>query len=99
MNKFIEKDKNNRLLFLKYEKERKILKSICKTVNLNKVLKKKAQFNLSKLPKNSSIVRLRNRCMITGRGRFIFTGFNLSRLTLRKLGFEGKIPYLRKSSW
>jgi succinate dehydrogenase (ubiquinone) iron-sulfur subunit len=99
MNKFIEKDKKNRLNVLKYEKERKILKSICKNVNLTKVLRKKAFYDLAKLPKDSSVVRLRNRCMITGRGRFTFTGFNLSRLTLRKLACEGKLPFIQKSSW
>jgi ribosomal protein S14 len=99
MNKFIEKDKNNRLKFVKYEKERKILKSIYKNVNLTKELRIKAHYNLSKLPKDSSIVRLRNRCMLTGRGRFTFTGFNLSRLTLRKLAHEGKIPFIQQSSW
>jgi succinate dehydrogenase (ubiquinone) iron-sulfur subunit len=99
MKKYKIKDNKKRLNFLKYEKIRKILTAVRKNVILPLSLREKAFFNLSKLPKDSSIVRLRNRCMVTGRARFIFTGFNLSRLTLRQLAFEGKIPYIRKSSW
>ena len=54
---------------------------------------------LQKLPKNSSPVRLKNRCEITGRGRGCMRDFGLSRIKFRELANEGKIPGVKKSSW
>jgi len=54
---------------------------------------------LSKLPRNSNPVRLKNRCSVTGRARGFYRKFGLSRLTFRKLALEGKIPGIRKASW
>lgn len=54
---------------------------------------------LQKLPKNSSPVRVKNRCNITGRGRGYMSDFGLSRIKFRELANEGKIPGVRKSSW
>ncbi len=56
-------------------------------------------FGLQKLPKNSSPVRLRNRCGVTGRGRGVYRKFMLCRNVLRQMALEGKIPGLRKASW
>ena len=58
-----------------------------------------AQQQLAKLPRNSSPVRVRNRCAITGRPRAYFSRFGVSRLTLRELALSGKIPGITKSSW
>jgi small subunit ribosomal protein S14 len=54
---------------------------------------------LDKLPKNSSKVRLRNRCALTGRGRGFVRMFGVSRIKFRDLATEGKIPGVTKSSW
>ena len=54
---------------------------------------------LQKLPRNSSAVRLRNRCMLTGRPRAYYRKFGLCRIELRRLALEGKIPGIRKASW
>lgn len=54
---------------------------------------------LDKLPKNSSKVRLRNRCALTGRGRGYIRMFGISRIKFRDLASEGKIPGVTKSSW
>ena len=54
---------------------------------------------LDKLPKNSSKVRLRNRCALTGRGRGFIRMFGVSRIKFRDLATEGKIPGVTKSSW
>ena len=54
---------------------------------------------LDKLPKNSSKVRLRNRCALTGRGRGFNRMFGVSRIKFRDLATEGKIPGVTKSSW
>jgi len=54
---------------------------------------------LQKLPRNSSTVRLRNRCSQTGRPRAFYRKFGLCRNQLRQLALEGKIPGVRKASW
>lgn len=54
---------------------------------------------LSKLPRNSSKVRMRNRCKITGRARSYSRQFGISRLVLREWALYGKIPGLTKASW
>jgi small subunit ribosomal protein S14 len=59
----------------------------------------KAQAKLTKLPKNSSPIRARNRCSITGRPRAYVGRFGLSRITFRELATQGKIPGVTKSSW
>ena len=54
---------------------------------------------LQELPKNSSPVRLRNRCSITGRPRGYMRFFGLSRVTFREMALFGKIPGVKKDSW
>ncbi len=54
---------------------------------------------LDKLPKNSSKVRLHNRCAITGRGKGYMRFFGVSRLVFREMALEGKIPGVKKASW
>lgn len=54
---------------------------------------------LQQLPRNSSPVRLKNRCAITGRSRGYMRAFGLSRILFRELAREGKIPGVKKASW
>ncbi|MDB5035078.1 MAG: 30S ribosomal protein S14 [Candidatus Kapaibacterium sp.] len=54
---------------------------------------------LQKLPRNSSPVRLRNRCSMTGRPRGYYRKFGLCRNMFRMMALEGKIPGIRKASW
>jgi len=54
---------------------------------------------LQKLPKNSSRVRMHNRCLITGRPRGYMRQFGISRVLFRKMALEGKIPGITKASW
>jgi small subunit ribosomal protein S14 len=54
---------------------------------------------LQKLPLNSSPVRLRNRCIVTGKGKGIFRKYGLCRNQFRQLALEGKIPGVKKASW
>ena len=58
-----------------------------------------AQRKLNKLPRDSSKVRIRNRCAITGRPRAFIRRFGLSRLTFREMALDGRIPGVTKSSW
>ena len=63
-------------------------------------LKKAGDYEaLSKLPRNSSATRVRNRCVLTGRGRGVYEKFGLCRHMFRKLALEGKIPGVKKASW
>lgn len=54
---------------------------------------------LDKLPKNSSPVRLHNRCKLTGRPRGYMRTFGISRVTFRQMALDGKIPGVKKASW
>ncbi len=54
---------------------------------------------LQKLPKNSSYVRLHNRCSLTGRPRGYMRQFGISRVTFRKMALSGQIPGVKKASW
>ncbi len=94
-------NKNNRRIRLvtKYLKKRKELKKIIMDKKISLEERFKAQQKLSKLPRNSSKVRIMNRCQITGRPHGVYRKLKISRIALRKLGLEGKIPGIVKSSW
>ncbi len=63
-------------------------------------MKKAGDFEgLQTLPKNSSPVRVKNRCSITGRGRGYLRAFGLSRIQFREMARQGKIPGVKKASW
>jgi len=63
-------------------------------------LKKAGDYEaLRKLPRDSSATRVRNRCVLTGRGRGNYEKFGLCRNMFRKLALEGKLPGVRKASW
>ena len=83
----------------KYDKRRKKLKDIVRNKNLPLNERFAAQLKLSKLPKNSSKIRIRNRCEITGRPHGVYRKLRISRIALRQLGLQGKIPGMIKSSW
>ena len=94
-------NKNNRRIRLsnKFFKKRKELKKIIMDRKLPLEERFKAQQKLSKLPRNSSKIRVMNRCQITGRPHGVYRKLKISRIALRQLGLEGKIPGLVKSSW
>lgn len=97
-NKWI-KDQNLRSSFKKYEIRRLFLKYLLTNQKVDKNLQKIAQKLIAKLPKKSYSTRYRNLCMLTGRSRGVYRFFNLSRLKIKELGSQGKIPGLRQSSW
>ena len=101
MAKMSSINKNNRRIKLanKYYKKRKKLKNIVMDKKLSLEERFKAQQKLSKLPRNSAKIRVRNRCQITGRPHGVYRKLKISRIALRKLGLEGKIPGMVKSSW
>ena len=83
----------------KFFKKRQELKKIIKNRKLPLDERFKAQLKLSKLPRNSAKVRIRNRCEITGRPRGVYRKLKISRIALRELASMGKIPGMTKSSW
>ncbi len=81
-------------------RQEKRVKLVEKYAKLRKELKENGDYDaLQKLPKNSSPVRLNNRCMFTGRARSYYRKFGVSRLVLREMALKGEIPGLKKSSW
>ena len=101
MAKLSSINKNNKRIKLsnKYLKKRKELKKIIMNKKLSLEERFKAQQKLSSLPRNSSKIRVRNRCQITGRPHGVYRKLKISRIALRQLGLQGKIPGLVKSSW
>ena len=101
MAKLSSINKNNRRISLsnKFYKKREKLKKIIMNKKLPLEERFKAQQKLSKLPRNSAKVRIMNRCQVTGRPHGVYRKLKISRIALRKLGLEGKIPGMIKSSW
>ena len=101
MAKLSSINNNNKRIKLtkKYYEKRKKLKKIIMNKSLALEERFKAQQKLSKLPRNSAKIRIRNRCQITGRPHGVYRKLKISRIALRKLGLEGKIPGMIKSSW
>ena len=101
MAKLSSVNKNNKRIKLseKYFKKREKLKKIIMNKKLPLEERFKAQQKLSKLPRNSAKNRIRNRCQITGRPHGVYRKLKISRIALRQLGLQGKIPGMVKSSW
>jgi len=79
--------------------KREALKAIANNDSLPLEERFAARLKLAKLPRNSSPVRIRNRCELTGRPRGFYRKLKMSRIALRELGSQGYIPGLVKSSW
>ena len=81
-------------------RERKRAKMVAKYAALRQKLKDEGRWDeLDKLPKNSSPVRLHNRCRLTGRPKGYMRHFGICRVAFRKMALEGKIPGITKASW
>ena len=81
-------------------RERKREKLVARYAEKRKALKEAGDYvGLDKLPKNSSRVRLHNRCMLTGRPKGYMRKFGVSRVTFREMASDGKIPGVTKASW
>ena len=101
MAKLSSLNKNNKRIKLsnRYYQRREKLKKIVMDKKLPLEERFKAQQKLSKLPRNSAKNRVMNRCQITGRPHGVYRKLKISRIALRQLGLQGKIPGLVKSSW
>ena len=95
----IEKQKRREKLVKKNWEKRQALKKIILDVNCSDDERQAAIDKLNKMPRNTSPVRLRNRCLMTGRCRGYLRKFKMSRLCFRELASDGYIPGITKSSW
>lgn len=93
-----KEERRQRLVRLKWEK-RQELKAIIIDPTKSEEEKEQAQRKLNSMSRNSSPVRLRNRCRLTGRSRGYLRKFDLSRICFRELANMGKIPGVVKASW
>lgn len=95
----IEKNKRRQELVRQYAAKREALKAVANDRSLPIEEQFAARLKLAELPRNSSPVRVRNRCEVTGRPRAYYRKLKMSRVALRELGSLGLIPGLVKSSW
>tara|TARA_B100001123_G_C14895415_1_gene861632 strand:- start:149 stop:454 length:306 start_codon:yes stop_codon:yes gene_type:complete len=95
----IQKNSKRRLLVKKFQNKRMALKKQIKDKNLSIEERFKIQSKLNDLPRDSSRVRIRNRCQITGRSRAVYRKFGLSRIKIRELSMSGSLPGVIKASW
>ncbi len=95
----IEKNKRRVALAAQYADKRAALKATAEDESISEQERFAARLKLAELPRNSSATRVRNRCEMTGRPRAYYRKLKMSRIALRKMGNEGKIPGMVKSSW
>src|ERR1700744_5401919 len=95
----IEKNRRRERLVKKFAARRGRLKAGAEDESRPMEERFEARLKLAELPRNSSAVRIRNRCEVTGRPRAYYRKLKMSRIALRELGNKGLIPGLVKSSW
>lgn len=95
----IEREQKRRDMVKKYAAKRAELQAVINDVKASAEDRRAAQLKLQSLPRNSSPVRLRNRCALTGRPRGVFRKFGLARGKLRELMMRGEVPGVTKASW
>ena len=95
----INRDLKRRETVKKFAAKRAALLAIITNIKLSEEERYAARQKLQALPRNSSPVRLRNRCALTGRPRGVFSKFGLGRTKLREFAMRGEIPGVIKASW
>ena len=95
----IKREEKREKLVAKYAKKYAELKAVSNDAKLSDQDRYAARLELQKLPRNANPTRLRNRCVLTGRGRGTFRMFGLGRNKIRELAFKGDIPGMVKASW
>ena len=95
----IQKNLFRSKLIKKHKEKRKTLKDQIMNKNLSLEERIALQNKLNEMPRNSSSIRHRNRCELTGRSRGTYRKFGLSRIKLRELSMTGDLPGVVKSSW
>ena len=83
----------------RYRERRIELKNIIKSQSSSESDRQIARAKLEKMPRDSNPIRIRNRCVVTGRPRSYYRKFGLSRITFREMALKGEIPGITKASW
>jgi small subunit ribosomal protein S14 len=99
MTNSLQRDNKKRLLFSKHELKRLELTSVVHDLNFSKEIRYKSLQQLNKLPRNSSKIRIKNRCVLTGRGHSVLRFCGFSRLKFRELASQGRLVGVTKASW
>lgn len=99
MSNFVQKDFNKRQLVKKNELKRLQYKSIIKNQELIKEIRYKYINKLNAINRNSSQTKIKNRCILSGRGKAVYQMFKLSRIKFRELASQGMLPGVKKASW
>ena len=92
-------DNTKRNLFKKYECNRYYLKTCASNLYIDNSIRWFLLIKLNNIPRNSSITRIRNRCVLTGRSRGIIRKFKISRLMFKELAGNGKLSGVQKLVW
>nr|QWK45008.1 ribosomal protein S14 [Analipus japonicus] len=92
-------DLKRRQSFALFESKRKALQAVVTNQNLDVSLRWWAQIEKSKMPRQSSLCRVHNHCVETGRSRSVLSFYKLSRLEFRRLASKGSLPGVRRSCW
>ena len=95
----LNRQKKREKLVRKYAARRAEYKRIISDMSLSPEERAAAREGLASLPRNSCPVRLRTRCIVSGRPRAVYKKFMLSRIAFREMALEGKLPGVHKSSW
>lgn len=95
----VERDKKRRRLAQRFRARREALKAVANDRSRPAEERFAARLKLAELPRNAALVRVRNRCEMTGRPRGVYRKFRLSRIALRELASQGQVPGVVKSSW
>ena len=95
----VNREQKRRKTVAKFATQRAALLAIINDSKLSDEDRQEAREKLQQMPRNSSPVRLRNRCRLTGRPRGVFRKFGLARNKLREIAMRGEIPGLIKASW
>lgn len=95
----IEKNQRRAQMVKKCDTKRRRLKAVIADLSLPPEERFQAVIKLSEMPRSGSPVRVRNRCHFSGRPRGVYRKFMLSRIALRDLAANGKIPGMVKASW
>jgi small subunit ribosomal protein S14 len=95
----VEKNERRRAMAARDAARRAELKAIVRDKTLESEERFDAVLKLAKMPRNGARIRIRNRCVVSGRPRAYYRKFGLSRIALRELASEGQVPGVVKSSW
>jgi small subunit ribosomal protein S14 len=99
MTNSIQRDKKRRSMYSKYELNRIELTNVINDLTFSKEIRYQSLRELNKLPRNSSRTRIKNRCILTGRGHSVLRFCGFSRLKFRELASQGLLMGVTKASW